>query len=126
MPSLALGGGHKDLKTPAAATELRQRARAALLGLEDRDTAEQAAWGAQRLIAELHAPWVAEELLKELLAGLDACCAAARRARYRWRTPHACPLGFFLPTPCHLDSGNLHCVVYTKPHACAEEELAAF
>lgn len=90
MPHPAMGGSTSQ-KTPAAASELRQRARAALMGLEDRDTAEQAAWGGQRLIGELAAPWQAEALLRELLAGLDGCCAAARRARYRWRPLHARP-----------------------------------
>jgi hypothetical protein len=81
--------GSEQGKTPAAATELRHRTRPELLGLEDRDLAEQAAWGLQRTVAELRAPWQAEQLLRDLLAGLDGCSAPARRLRYRCgaRTP---------------------------------------
>jgi hypothetical protein len=74
--------GHA-VKTNAAASELRLRTRTALLGLEDRDLAEQAHCGVQRLISELRAPWQAEQVLRDLLADLGSCGASARRLRYR-------------------------------------------
>ena len=77
-------------KTNAAASELRLRTRTALLGLEDRDLAEQAHGGVQRLISELRAPWQAEQVLRDVLADLSSCSASARRLRYR--SALACPL----------------------------------
>lgn len=74
----------QQTKTAAQAGDLRLRTRTALLGLEDKDLAEQAQLGVQRLIKDLHATWQRESVLRDILSGLDECAAHARKLRYRY------------------------------------------
>ena len=69
-------------KTPSSVSDLRTRARTALLGLEDRDVAPQAHQGAQRLIAGLTSDWEFDHVLRDILE-MSGREASARRLRYR-------------------------------------------
>ena len=71
-------------KAPAAVSDLRLRTRTALLGLEDKDVAQQAYHGTQLLISDLTADWQHHQVLRDILA-LEQCSVAARRLRYRYQ-----------------------------------------
>lgn len=73
-------------KIAAQAGELRLRTRTALVGLEDKDLAEQAQLGVQRLIKDLQASWQRESVVRDILSGLNDCAPHARKLRYRCST----------------------------------------
>ncbi len=58
--------------------------RTALLGLEDKDVAQQAVRGTQLLISDLTAEWQNHQVLRDIL-NLEQCSAVARRLRYRYQ-----------------------------------------